>query len=156
VSFQGRGIAPDPRWQVPLKVTFSQSNPPLVLTAVVLSSNTGSFTVDNIPAGTYDVRVKHAQSLSSQITGVTLTAGASPTHNFGQLATGDADNSDQVDILDFSLLRAAFGQGNQTCGTSNPSQVPCADLDATGLVDIVDFSLLRSNFGRTGPTSPAT
>jgi hypothetical protein len=81
---------------------------------------------------------------------VAFLAGATVPVAFGLLPTGDTDNNNQVDIVDFSLLRAVFSTV-VSCATANPPRPNCADYDASGLVDIVDFSLLRSNFGRQGP-----
>jgi hypothetical protein len=103
-----------------------------------------------VPAGTYDVRVKHRLALSRQVNSVHFEAGIPVGLDFTLLLTGDSDGNNQIDIVDFSLLRAAFGLTNQTCGSAPSSSLPCADFDANGQVDIVDFSLLRSNFGQTG------
>jgi CSLREA domain-containing protein len=151
MQFQGRGAPPAASWEVPLNVSFfSGTTPTPVLVATPLADPSGNFTVSNVPPGTYNVRVKHAESLSRQASGITFPSGIPVGHNFGLLPTGDSDNNDQIDIVDFSLLRSVFGS-TQNCGMSNPSVVPCADYDASGMVDIVDFSLLRSNFGQVGP-----
>jgi hypothetical protein len=151
VQFQGRGNPPSASWQVPLSVRFfSGTTPTPVLAVTAVPDASGNFTVNNVPPGTYHVRVKPAQSLSRQANGVNFPAGIPVGHNFGQLPTGDTDNNDLIDIVDFSLLRSVFGS-SITCGVSNPSMVPCADYNGDGQVDIVDFSLLRSNFGTTGP-----
>jgi hypothetical protein len=114
--------------------------------ATPVSDTSGNFTVAGVEPGIYNVRVKQAQSISVEAAGV-IFPGLGPqvpvTRNFGTLPTGDTNNDDQVDIVDFSLLRAAFSLSGQTCGTANPPVVPCADYDASGVVDIVDFSLLR-------------
>src|SRR5262249_34050970 len=72
---------------------------------------------------------------------------------------GDINCDGIVDIRDYGLWRANFGQTN--CG--NP-----ADLDGTCIVDIRDYGIWRANFGHTAgaaargsspgapPTSTAT
>jgi hypothetical protein len=129
---------------------------PFLMTSTVADS-TGAFVVDSIPGGVFDVRVKAAQNLARQVNGVIFPvatangeAAAVVEVSLGILLAGDTDNNDVVDVVDFSLLRAAFGT-TTVCAGANPLTVPCADFDASGNIDVVDFSLLRSNFGRIGP-----
>jgi len=151
VSFEGRGNSGDPRWGAPLHVTYLQPGTNLVVaTATVATNNLGQFTLGPVTTGTYDVVVKHPLGLSRRANGLTFTAESTTQRAFGQLKTGDIDNNDLIDIVDFSNLRAVFGSATG-CASATPIPNPCADLDANGLVDIVDFSLLRSNFGATGP-----
>jgi DNA-binding beta-propeller fold protein YncE len=160
---QGRPAPPSNLLAVPLRVQFFQTgNATPVLVATPVADNGGNFTVNGVPSGTFNVQVKQAQSLSVQASGVAFgsipTGGLGPldtvNRSFGTLPTGDSDNNNLIDIVDFSLLRAVFGNA-ATCGTANPPATTCADYDASGFVDIVDFSLLRSNFGRTGPVPVA-
>src|SRR5262249_30588526 len=68
-------------------------------------------------------------------------AGLSPT------VIGDINNDGIVDIRDYGIWRANFGQTN--CG--NP-----ADLDGNCIVDIRDYGIWRQHFGETGPTITPT
>jgi hypothetical protein len=150
VSLQGRGT-PGPSWQVPLMVSFyrpGETAPAVTLSATATAQ--GSFVLAGAPVGVYQVRVKQAQAISRQSSSVTFTMGLTQSVSFGQLSTGDVDNNDIVDVVDFSLLRASFAQST-TCAAQLPPAVPCADLDASTLVDVVDFSLLRASFSLAGP-----
>ena len=122
----------------------------LIVLATPTTDDTGAFTIDQIPSDAYRVQVKQGQALSRIANPVVVTAGGNPTQDFGTLSTGDANDDNRVDILDFSSLRSAFGQ-TTTCTMPSTQTTPCPDFDASGLVDIVDFSLLRSNFGQAGP-----
>jgi len=149
VMLQGPPAPPSNALAVPLLVQFFQapdSTP--VRVAFPILDNMGNFTVEGVLPGTYTVRVKHAESLSVEVLALDLSAPL--TYDFGLLPMGDGDNNDQVDIIDFSVLRAAFGR-TVSCGVGPSATVPCADFDGSGFVDIVDFSLLRANFGRAGP-----
>jgi hypothetical protein len=151
VAYQGRGTAPQASWIQEVDVTLYQANSSVVrLLATAATSPGGSFNVLVPTPATYNVRVKHRLALSQQWNGITFPAGIPVGLNFGLLLTGDSNGDDQIDIVDFSLLRSAFGTG-QSCGLAVPNPLPCADFDGSGQVDIVDFSLLRSNFGRSGP-----
>jgi hypothetical protein len=122
-----------------------------VATYQATTDQTGHFTVAGVLAGTYDVRVKQAQSISTEIEQVSLPAGGTtPILNFGTLLTGDADQNDQVTAADFTALKQTFTQPT-LCATQNPIPNPCADFDANGTVGPNDFSLLKQNFGRIGP-----
>ena len=146
VSLQGRGAAGDPRWSVPLLVTFYQpGTTQIVQTASPTTNANGQFTVVGIPPGSYDVAVKHSQSLSRLAPNVALVAGQTSSADFGALLTGDVNDSNSINIIDFSTLRAGFGLGCNDVGFD-----PRPDLDANCVVSILDFSLLRVNFGQAG------
>ena len=53
---------------------------------------------------------------------------------------GDANGDGRVDLLDFALLRASFGQ--------NVPPFEQGDFNGDGVVDINDFAILRINFNR--------
>jgi hypothetical protein len=150
VAFQGRGSAGDPRWAVPLSVKlFRPGTSTLVMSAIPTATANGTFTVSGITPGTYDVEVKHVQSLSRRVNGVSIAAGDAASQSLGTLITGDVNGDNAVTILDFSLLSASFGLSQGQTGFD-----PRADLDANNIVDIIDFSLLSSSFG-SGPSAAA-
>lgn len=68
-----------------------------------------------------------------------------PTGTTIALANGDVNGDNTVNILDFLVLRGAFGS---TVGGGG--YVPGADLNKDGSVNVLDFLILRSNFGRSG------
>ncbi len=77
--------------------------------------------------GTYTARVTVKDTDEDEATStVTIEVNPSP----------DIDGSGSVDLLDFYLLRQAFGTSD-----------PLADLDENGTVDLLDFYILRQNFG---------
>src|SRR6266545_3994415 len=127
---------------------FQPGTNTLVMSANPTTSTNGGFTVRDIPAGTYDVEVKHSQSLSRRANRLTFSAGATTSQTLGMLLTGDVNDDNAVNIVDFSLLSASFGKTQ-----GQPGFNARGDLDATNAVDILDFSLLSSNFGRTGPVA---
>ena len=57
----------------------------------------------------------------------------------------EKDGTNQVDIVDFSILRSTFGKSS-----GQPGYDGRADFDANQQVDTLDFSLLRANFGQSG------
>jgi len=149
IAMQGRGKAGDPRWAVLLTVRFLQpGTSTLVFSGAPTTTTTGGFTVNGVPPGTYDVEVKHLQTLTRKATNLVFTAGSSTSQSFGTLLTGDVNNSDSVTISDFSILRSVFGLSQGNAGFD-----PRADLNANGSIDILDFSLLRANFGVSGPVA---
>jgi hypothetical protein len=62
---------------------------------------------------------------------------------FGNICDADLNNSNTVDILDFGILRNAFGQ----TGVSD------ADFNGDGAVNVVDFGIIRNSFG--SPPGPS-
>ena len=67
-----------------------------------------------------------------------LDLGASPVANFA-LAGGDINDSNLVDMNDYSALTAAWYQ-----------VTPAADIDGNGLVDLDDFFILTSHWHQSG------
>jgi hypothetical protein len=118
------------------------------------TDSSGNFTVPlgALPPGAYNWWLKAPRYLAA--TGaLTLTAPCGASYQFGTQLAGDIDNTNCVDVTDFSLLRATFGKA---CGDGGYD----ARADYTGdcVVDVGDFSLLRANFGACGgapPTGPA-
>jgi len=145
VRFQGR-LPGTFAHQAPISLTLYQGGQ-VIGTRTATTDSGGNFVVSTLPPGTYDVVIKHPQSLSKRIPGMELQIGTPVNQDFGTLRAGDIDGNDVVDVLDFSRLRANFGSST-ACGLFSMSG--CADLDASGTVDIVDFSLLRANFGAGG------
>jgi len=112
-----------------------------------ISSSNGAFAVTGIPPGSYDVEVKHGQSLSRRAAGLVFHADTSISRDFGALLAGDVNDDNSVTITDFAVLSAGFGLAHGQSGFD-----PRADLDGNGVVDVLDFALLSSNFGRSGPS----
>jgi hypothetical protein len=100
---------------------------------------TGTFTITTgLPNGSYTYSIKWARGLANAGT-LSLSGGAS-SHEFGTLRGGDANNNNIINSIDFSLLRNAFGTGNN----------PAADFNLDMVTNSLDFNILRSTFGVTG------
>ncbi len=127
-------------------VTFQfrpTANPNSVLNRTLTLNTNGSFTLDDIPAGSYLVAIKGAKWLqkvvavdnsSGAVTGITVT-----------LSGGDVNNDNSVDITD---LLALIGHYNQV--SPNAGYLEAADFNSDGANDITDLLLLIGNFNRGG------
>jgi len=98
----------------------------------------GVFTT-TVASGTYDVGVKGRHTLESRKRSLIIAPDMQPV-DFGVLLEGDANDDNEVSILDYSLLYSLFD-----------SVEPAADFNQDGLVDVLDYSLLYTNFDRVGP-----
>lgn len=110
----------------------------------------GSYALSNIPIGNYDIFVKLEGNLQRGYFNQTISAGTNNL-NLGTFIQGDLNGDDGVNIIDFSLINAAFGS---TEGEANYN--PLADLNCDGGVNIIDVSVLNASFGMTGdmPIAP--
>jgi hypothetical protein len=151
LSLQGRTLN-TPASAVPVRVQLLQQGNVLYTFNNIPTLANGTFSVAlyGVPNGTYDVRVKHAQSLSAQAAGLTFTVGNPTTRNFGQLRTGDVNNNDVVSGQDLALLLASFDKAVGDVGYDAR-----ADLNGNGAVTGQDLALLLSNFDVVGPTIAA-
>jgi hypothetical protein len=146
MQMAGRAASPSNTQAVSLTVKFyAAGTATLVQEATVSSDANGAFTVLPVAPGTYDIVVKHSQTLSVKKQNVAFGDG-SVAVAFGVLPAGDANNNDTVDVSDFSILRATF---LKVCAQSGFDGR--ADFNADCIVDIADFSLLQASFLRSGP-----
>lgn len=96
-----------------------------------------------VPRGDYDVSLKIGSWLrrtfrvnagGGDVTGIDVT-----------FTNGDVNGDNSVNLVDFLLLRAAFGSTS-----TSPNWSENADLNRDGTVNATDFLILRGNLGRTG------
>lgn len=99
--------------------------------------------IENLEAGTFDVYLKGPTHLQKKFTGITFTSGQNLEKDWtGQiLLTGDADNSNVINIQDFLVLQQNYSQTAQN--------LP-ADFDSNGTVNIQDFRYLAQNYDKKG------
>jgi len=104
----------------------------------------GRFTIEGVMPGTYDLRVKGMHTLANRWSELELVAGDNAV-DMGELVEGDADNDNDVDGTDASLVNLAFGTV-----PGDPNWDPRADFNEDEVVSGVDMGLLGANFGRVG------
>ncbi len=144
ITLEGRPAPPHALQAVSLTVLLTRiSDNVVVFNSTVTTGQNGRFTVPNLSAGTYRLRVKHNLSLSAA-QNLTLSPGTN-TITVGMMLMGDANNDNLVNITDFSILAVAFGKSS-----GQPGYDARADFNGDTLINITDFSLLASNFGKTG------
>jgi hypothetical protein len=95
-----------------------------------------------LPDGNYSATLLAAGI--STIQGAPLEADYVASFRFLQ---GDADNDGRVNLNDFNILAANFGQG--------PRDFTQGDFDYSGAVNLSDFNILAARFGQVLPAPPA-
>ncbi|MEM7799976.1 MAG: ExeM/NucH family extracellular endonuclease [Chloroflexota bacterium] len=146
IQLEGPPAPPDPTQAVTLMVKLYAQGSPSSTPAFSFTPTTdqnGSFTVTDIDPGTYEVEVKYSKSLQVVKT-VTLAAGSN-SEDFGLLLTGDANNDNEVMLLDFSTLSNTFNTEE-----GDPTYDDRADFNEDGKITLLDFSLLAGNFNLAG------
>lgn len=126
---------------VALQVRPPGSQAPLYTYPLALSAS-GVYSLMVPLDGVYDLSAKASHWLRQTLMGVPLVG--SGVANFS-LTNGDVDGDNEVSLLDFGLLLAAFG-----ATPGDPGWNPEADLDGDGEVTLVDFGVLLRAFGSTG------
>ncbi len=132
VTMQGRSAA-----NVALRISLNS----VAYTPTTTAS--GGFSIASLTAGSYNVRVKHAQSLAV-VQQVTLVAGTNAV-TFALLRMGDVNDDNAITLSDFSLLAVSFNRAPGQTGYDAR-----ADLNGDGSVTLQDFSLLAGNFNQVG------
>gem|GEM_PF-4492292 len=112
------------------------------------SNKNGFITLPAIPYGAYALWLKHAQHLAASVP-VTVSAPTSSV-TVPTLRAGDANNSNQVNITDYSILAASYGKSSGTAGYDAR-----ADFNGDNTVNVNDYSLLAVNFGQVGAPNPS-
>ena len=144
-TLQGRPTSPHPAWITILQLSLYElgsSTPRYAYQAT--TDQSGRFDVSNIPPGNYDVRIKGSHTLANFKRNIILRSGLH-TIDFGTLLEGDANDDNAVTILDYSILRTAYGTVR-----GQPGYDERADFNQDGAITILDYSLLRTNYGRAG------
>ncbi|MFV9507720.1 MAG: dockerin type I domain-containing protein [Oscillochloridaceae bacterium umkhey_bin13] len=150
VQLDGRPTGPNPLLSVPLAVTLGRDgSPDPIRHAQPNTDQNGRFRFDGLANGTYRLTIKHAQSLRVQAT--QTIQGADATLQVGPLPMGDANNDNQINLQDFSILAASFGKSSTGTGYDGR-----ADFNGDRSVNLQDFSLLAKNFNKAGVAAQAT
>lgn len=133
-------------------VTFFDSNNQSIGTAsgtvtynAVSGNFTGTFDASAIPAGLYLASVKTQGFLSKSVPGtVTINAGQLNTIPTVSETTGDVNNDNLLDILDYNAILSCFGskQTSATCTFAPDANTSKADIDDDGLITGTDYNLL--------------
>jgi hypothetical protein len=152
VTWQGRPAQPNALQQIPVTLTLRST----ITQATYLAQTTdpsGFFTVPvgTLPADTYSWRVEAPKYLANS-GAFSLVAGATSTNvEMGLVKTGDANNDNRVNAVDFAILHNTYGKV-----AGDPGYDDRADFTGDHAVTAVDFSLMQSNFGQPGapPLTP--
>ena len=148
VVLQGRPAAPHASWQVPVQVDLyaSSDNTTPVFSTVVNTDQNGTFTIADLPLGTYTVSVKNVHTLK-RVKHTQTIVGGNNNINFGTLLEGDVSGDNFIILPDLSIMVNNF---NKIVG--NPGVNGQADLNNDGYVTLADVSLLINNFNKAGET----
>ncbi|MDW8290218.1 MAG: dockerin type I domain-containing protein [Armatimonadota bacterium] len=129
--------------QVPITVELRREGV-AVRSEVLYTDANGNYALSNVEPGTYDVAFKASHWLRTVVTGVRVR-NADVTGVNVSLTNGDINGDNEVSLLDFGALVAAYGTSP---GDANWN--PEADLDGDGDVSLLDFGILVRSFGAVG------
>ncbi len=105
----------------------------------------GSYVLEGVPAGTYDLMAKTSNCLRAKVANISVThTELRESINFSLLG-GDANNDNYVAWQDYNILRNAYGtkKGDARWDLR-------ADFNADGFVSWQDYGILRANYGKAG------
>lgn len=108
---------------------------------LTFTGDTAAYVLTNVPEGTTGLSAKTVWSLRSKLS-VALDSGGQGSANFedaDKLRGGDIDNSNSVNVLDYSKLKVNWLSTN-----------PVGDIDGNGSVGASDYSLMRLNWFQVG------
>jgi hypothetical protein len=149
ISFLLQGYGrPESGWLVPVTVKFFSTSNVLKYTFELTASNEGGSAVvlvDDIPSGTYNITLVSPHCLTNIKRNVAV-AGFYNDVDLGTLLEGDSDNNGHINILDFGILKAAYGKIQGDVGYDER-----ADFDRNGRINIADFGLLALNYNKSAP-----
>lgn len=105
----------------------------------------GTYTLEDIPAGTYNIAIKTSNNLQKVLNAV-VVGGSFVAGKHVTLPGGDANGDNSVDVLDLSELILAF---DATPEAENWNEGK-ADFNCDNSVDVLDLDILIRNFDLTG------
>lgn len=108
-----------------------------------MSDADGLHNLTNLVPGVYTVFVQRDGFYLSEVEEITLVGGANTATI--QLRAGDSNESNKVDIFDFSFFASKFGLNTGQTGFD-----PAADYDLNGNIGLLDFSILAFYFDQEG------
>lgn len=114
---------------------------------IIFNPETGTFTgnVDigsTFVTGIYTIKVKSDQFLKSLVPGIqTITQGKANTSPQVTLITGDINNDNKIDIVDYNMLIECYSDDVQAKNCSDPAKKLMADLTDDGFVNYFDYNL---------------
>jgi|GEM_PF-1245267 hypothetical protein len=128
--------------QVPVEVEI-RKNGSVVRSERINLSSSGGYTLRDVEPGTYDIAFKASHWLRVVVPVTVSTSDVSGVDVV--LTNGDIDGDNEVTLLDFGALVAAFGSmpGDDNWNSD-------ADLDGDEEVTLLDFGVLVQNFGAIG------
>lgn len=150
VEMQG-GARPAPAgYAVPLRVSYrNQDYPDFGGAATLQMAHSGGKSAQadlcGLVLGEHDITIKDPQTLSNHKVRILITE-PQTRQDMGVLLSGDIDDNNVVNILDFGALSYSFGSV-----PGDPNWDPRSDLDRNLVVNISDFGLLSLNFLKAGP-----
>ncbi|NEN23585.1 hypothetical protein G3O08_08735 [Cryomorpha ignava] len=104
----------------------------------------GHFTLEEVPAGAYNILVKVEGYLAKLSAGIVVAEGQN-SFNTGAIIAGDVNGSNSINISDISTISASFG----SLSTDDDYNY-LADFNCDGIINVVDISVLNLSFGMVG------
>jgi hypothetical protein len=104
----------------------------------------GTFTIENISTGTYDIFLKPEGYLQMKFAGRAILEDDTKIE-FGTFSPGDLNNDNYINAEDFAILTECFGSDS-----SSQTYNPAADMDCNGIIDKIDFTTFSKSFGMMG------
>lgn len=104
----------------------------------------GTITINGLPNGNYTMAVKVDEFLGKTIPRIiSVTSGQTITIPSLSITTGDINNDNQLDILDYNILISCYGtkQSNVLCTKPPTMTSGGADIDDDGAVAATDVNL---------------
>ena len=146
MTWQGRPPQPDPLQMLPitLSLRLASGGPDNEYMGFTTDAS-GYFTVPvgTLPGGLYSWAAKDPIYLANG--GVFTLTGGINNIEMGLMRTGDCDDNNVDNSVDFSILRSTFGLSIGQTGYDER-----ADFDGNQVIGATDFGLLKSNFGTGG------
>jgi hypothetical protein len=121
----------------------NDENPGLAGTQITTGTD-GSYAIEGVPAGAYDLTAKGRKWLRKKEPNITVTDGGTKQVNFA-LKGGDANNSNSVNVLDLNAVKGSYGKA-----LGQPGYNEAADFNKSNSVNVLDLNILKGNYGQSG------
>ena len=130
--------------QQPITFTFRPIGGAEFTKTATLDSS-GGFSLSGIPAQSYTLHIKSALWLARNV--AIDAANGNVSGVAVSLESGDSNNDNACDVLDFGNLVNFYGSDSSVAGSGYDAT---ADFNTDGKVDVLDFGLLVNSYGLMG------
>lgn len=115
------------------------------LVGCTYTDSEGTYTMTDVPAGTYKIKFSAEKYLDKVVADVVVTDGATATVSDVTMIVGDVSGDNQIDLTDVGYLATAYGSNSY----EGNFDAKC-DFNNDGQIELIDLGWMAMNYDSSG------